>query len=337
MGQDLPGAVYVTRGAGDFARAAPTADDDLGTPSDEPLLRFSLAGVQLKFSAVAAAGGGLTIPARGVGGDWILKLPSLHYAGVPENEYSVMRLAAHAGIEVPETRLVPLEQVVGLPQRLLERGMPNEPALAVRRYDRTTGGRVHAEDFAQVFGQRPQDKYGRYTCADIATMVAAFCDDRSVEEYARRLMYSALVGNGDMHTKNWSLIYRDGRTAELSPAYDLLCTKAYIPEDEPALRIGKARRWQSLGLEDFSIVADAARVSGASFVRAATETAERFQDVWRETAKSLPLSDAVRETIERQLVTVPAILGMQRIRRVPPRHSTAAARPEEPPKSSPDM
>ena len=45
---------------------------------------FSLAGVQLKFSAVQAARGGLTIPARGVGGSWIVKLPSREFPGVPE-------------------------------------------------------------------------------------------------------------------------------------------------------------------------------------------------------------------------------------------------------------
>ena len=204
--------------------------------------------------------------------------------------------------------------------------MPAEPALAVRRFDRTPRQRVHAEDFAQVFGQRPPDKYRHYTCADLARVLATFCDDRSVEEFARRLMYSALVGNGDLHTKNWCLIYRDGRTPELFPAYDLLCTTAYLPDDAPALPLGAARRWQSLALDDFAAVADAARVSRAAFVRAATETAERFRDCWREASRSLPLRDAVTDAIERQLATVPAVRGTRRVLQVRPRSRTPRRR-----------
>ena len=69
-------------------------------------LRFSLAGVQLKFSAIKSAAGGLTIPAEGVGGSWIVKLPSMTHDGVPENEYSMMSLAAQIGMDVPELQLV---------------------------------------------------------------------------------------------------------------------------------------------------------------------------------------------------------------------------------------
>ena len=72
------------------------------------ILRFSLAGVQLKFSAVEEAGGGLTIPARWIGRNSDqANGQSLHYdVGVPENEYSIMSLAGMVGIEMPETRVV---------------------------------------------------------------------------------------------------------------------------------------------------------------------------------------------------------------------------------------
>jgi serine/threonine-protein kinase HipA len=63
----------------------------------EAALRFSLAGVQLKFSAVMEASGGLTIPAGGMGGSWIVKLPSNRFASVPENEYTMLALARAVG------------------------------------------------------------------------------------------------------------------------------------------------------------------------------------------------------------------------------------------------
>ena len=316
VGRDLPGAVEAAhegRVADD--QRAPAQERSASTADSADVLRFSLAGVQLKFSAVAEAAGGLTVPAHGIGGDWILKLPSVQYDGVPENEYSIMSLAAVVGIEIPETRLVPMDRIAGLPPAVLDGRMAGATALAVRRYDRTPGGRVHAEDFAQVLGQRPADKYDRYTCADLARLLATFCGERAVDEFARRLMYAALVGNGDMHTKNWSLIYRDRRSPELSPAYDLLCTTAYIPEDGPALRLGSARRWQALTLDDFAAVADAAHVNPESFVRTATETADRFRDTWEDAARSLPVADVVREAIRRQLAKVPAIAGVRRKRR----------------------
>ena len=317
VGRDLPGAVEVTRegqGTDDHREQLDEqAPSGVGTAD---VLRFSLAGVQLKFSAIEEAAGGLTVPAHGIGGDWILKLPSVHYDGVPENEYSVMSLAGAVGIEVPETRLVPMDEIAGLPPAVLDGRMAGAKALAVRRYDRIPRGRVHAEDFAQVLGQRPADKYNRYTCADLARLLAAFCGEGAVEEFAKRLMFAALVGNGDMHTKNWSLIYRDRRRPELSPAYDLLCTTAYIPEDGLALRLGSARRWEALTLDDFAAVANAAHVNPQAFVRTATETANRFRDTWEDAARSLPLSDSVRDAIRRQLDRVPAIADAFRSARI---------------------
>jgi len=100
---------------------------------DDDALRFSLAGVRLKFSAVCEAGGGLTIPAKGVGGEWIVKLPSREFAGVPENAFSMMTLARQIGIEAPPVRLIDLRDVGNLPEGI---GAPAGQALASRRFDR---------------------------------------------------------------------------------------------------------------------------------------------------------------------------------------------------------
>ena len=62
------------------------------------------------------ASGGLTIPAKGVGGSWIVKLPSDKYAGVPENEYSMMTLARKIGMNVPALQLIDVDEIGGLPQ-----------------------------------------------------------------------------------------------------------------------------------------------------------------------------------------------------------------------------
>ena len=107
--------------------------------------------MHLKFSALENAGkqGGLTIPAEGAGGSWIVKLPSQQYSGVPENEFSMMTIAGMMGVDVPDMHLVDLDAVHGLPQGVGElRGQ----AMAIKRLDRTADGPVHIEDFAKVFG-----------------------------------------------------------------------------------------------------------------------------------------------------------------------------------------
>lgn len=41
----------------------------------------------------------------------------------------------------------------------------------------------------------------------------------------------------DMHLKNWSLIYPDGRKPKLAPAYDFVATIAYMDDCKLALSI----------------------------------------------------------------------------------------------------
>ena len=239
LGADLPGALVVSPLEGDAREGHVEHDHDDGDRTPETALRFSLAGVQLKFSAVMEASGGLTVPAGGMGGSWIVKLPSARFAAVPENEFVMLELARRVGIAVPENRLVDVAEIKGLPE---EARAPGGNALAVQRFDRVPGGgSVHMEDFAQVFGLFPDDKYRHRSYANIASVLWAESGEEAVYEFVRRLVFSVLIGNADMHLKNWSLLYPDTRTPVLSPAYDFVATLPYIPGDELALSFGGSR------------------------------------------------------------------------------------------------
>ena len=310
VGGDLPGAVELVPEEGPSDTEAPARGPRAGPQAhgDDSVLKFSLAGVQLKFSAIEEARGGLAVPAHGIGGDWIVKLPSATYVGVPENELSVMTMASMVGIETPELRLVPMSEIRGIPEDIADDAITGANALAIRRFDRTTpGGRIHTEDFAQVFGAYPERKYARYGYGDVGRVLAAFSNRDAVDQFARRLIYNAMVGNADMHLKNWSLIYRDGRTPELSPAYDLLSTVAHLPDDTMALRLGGAKRWDELTLDAFTRLADRMGVDSSALLGPVAETVERFRDVWLTEAPNLPVSRRVREVINGQLATVPAV------------------------------
>jgi serine/threonine-protein kinase HipA len=300
LGHDLPGALTIVP----FGRdSLPPSDDDLpevsGGMEGDDILRFSLAGVQLKFSAVREASGGLTIPAEGVGGSWIVKLPSTVYPNVPENEFAMMDLARRAGIDVPEVFLTPVARISGLPQGM-ESGAN---AFVIRRFDRShTGAAVHMEDFAQVFGLYPEKKYGKASYGNIARVLWIETGEEGVAEFLRRFVFNALIGNGDMHAKNWSLIYPDRRQAQLSPAYDFVSTIAYIPNDKLALTFAGSKSFASLTHDQFARFADKVGLPAKLTRDTVRDTVARFRAVW-DAADAVP--PKVREAIERHLGTVP--------------------------------
>ena len=96
------------------------------------------------------------------------------------------------------------------------------------------------EDFAQVFGGFPDDKYEHRSYANIAAVLWE-SGEQSTWEFVRRLVFSVLIGNADMHLTNWSLIYPDRRTPVLSPGYDFVATLPYLPHDKVALSSGESK------------------------------------------------------------------------------------------------
>ncbi len=307
LGEDLPGALKVRSHRGPEPWPPPAVAAGAAPESDPAqslgLLRFSLAGVQLKFSAVMGARGGLTIPAQGIGGGWIIKLPSAQYAGVPENEWSMMMLASKVGIEVPACELVDLDRVDNLPDGIERIGAK---AFAIRRFDRADDGRaVHIEDFAQVFGVYPDEKYGRASIRNLAVVIGAECGLADVAELIRRLVFNTLIGNADMHLKNWSLIYPDGRQARLAPGYDFVSTLAYIPDDRAALKVSRSARFDAFTREELSHLADKSRLPIHLVLDTARETVERFRQVWTAERPHLPMASSVAESIDRHLGRVP--------------------------------
>ena len=153
LGQDLTGAITIK--AADGEELPPSVSEPVGDGEEnkDGAMRFSLAGVQLKFSAVQHASGGLAIPASGVGGSWIVKLPSSKFEGVPENEFSMMELARKIGMDVPDTQLLNIGDIENIPAGI---GQFGNSAFAIKRFDRIDGGgSAHVEDFAQVFGVYP--------------------------------------------------------------------------------------------------------------------------------------------------------------------------------------
>ncbi len=305
LGIDLPGALTIRPAEGQ--EWPPTAGDDPDHHGDQgeggKILRFSLAGVQLKFSAVADAAGGLAIPARGVGGSWIVKLPSEKFNGVPENEFSMLTLARQIGMNVPAVELVEIDAIGNLPEEVYSmRGQ----ALAIERFDRLgDGSAVHIEDFAQIFGLYPRDKYKKASAVTIASVIGTESDERDVAEFIRRLTFNTMIGNADMHAKNWSVYYPDRVTARLAPAYDFVSTIPYLADDEGALKFSRTKRFDEFDEEELASLADRAHLPKALVLDTARETVALFRETWAAEKSSLPFSGDVAEAIDTHLKKLP--------------------------------
>jgi serine/threonine-protein kinase HipA len=300
LGADLPGAV-VLRGSDDVDYA-PEASG-VAIPEQQPL-RFSLAGVQVKFSATALDKR-LSIPMSGVGGSWIVKLPTNAFARLPENEFVVMTLARAIGLDVPEIRLVDLDEIDGLPRELPElRG--DEPRLtyAIQRFDRGPGVRIHAEDFNQIANLAPEKKYDAKPSHWLAQVTQALCPLGDVEELVRRLVFGVCIGNNDMHLKNWGIVYPNGRDARLAPMYDYVCTRAYYPAGALALTIGEERAFENIDATALSRFARRAELSERRTSILAAEVVERLRGAWRDLRPTVD-NPALVDALERTFAAVP--------------------------------
>ena len=304
LGQDLPGAITIVPADGEqWPPEAAETDGGQEAQPKENMMRFSLAGVQLKFSAIESASGGLTIPATGVGGDWIVKLPSREYTGVPENEFSMMRLASMLDMDVPKIDLVDIDSIAGLPEGTERFGTK---AFVIERFDRSPGGeRIHIEDFAQVFGVYSENKYKKASMRNIAAVIASESSDSDVREFIRRLVFNTMIGNGDMHLKNWSLIYPDRRSAALAPAYDFVSTVPYIPADSFALNYSRNREFAEFDVDELSHLAAKAALPEKMVIDTARQASSDFLNIWEQEKDSLPMLDDVRAAIDGLLPTLP--------------------------------
>lgn len=303
LGADLPGGVVVAPLSEERVESGRArAGAEPGSQAAQPVLRFSLAGVQLKFSAILEATGGLTIPADGMGGSWIVKLPSERFPAVPENEFVMLELARRSGIAVPERRLVDVADIKGLPA---DAARMTGKALAVERFDRDPRGqRIHMEDFAQVFGIFPGDKYEGKSYANIAAVLWAETGEEGAYAFVSRLVFSVLIGNGDMHLKNWSLLYPDGRTPILSPAYDFVSTLPYIPEDQLALRFGGSASLAAITKDQIRRFADTAGLPVSPLWEIVRDTIDRAVEAWKTLDARDVLSTGLRSQIDSQIETV---------------------------------
>ncbi len=193
----------------------------------------ALPGVQPKVSAAM-----VSAPLRAATGPAILKLNPDRYPQLVENERFFLSMARDCGIEVPDHRLV--------------HDGHGRAGLLVSRFDREVAGdvvRLAQEDACQVLDVYPGSKY-RLKTEDVvarlghAVLAGGGSRPLAVLRLFELVAFSYLIGNGDLHGKNFSIGRRRGGRWDVTPAYDLICTQPYLSWRDPmALTLyGRANR-----------------------------------------------------------------------------------------------
>ena len=202
--------------------------------------KISIQGVQPKLSAV------LNIKENRFeivdsGGRYILKPQHTLFPQLPENEDLTMRMAEMIGIKVP------LHGLIWAKDKTL--------TYFIKRFDRAGHkDKLPVEDFAQLAGMNRDTKYN-YSMEKLINLLDTYCSFPVIEKAKlfRLVIFNFLVGNEDMHLKNYSVITMDGKI-ELSPAYYLLNTTILLKggAEEIALSVaGKKRRLDRQLLLDY--------------------------------------------------------------------------------------
>lgn len=234
VGYECAGAVqFLPRGSVPSAGSLRILSDDAVVELVETLptyalpegagLQASLAGIQDKI-LLAAVDDGWAWPEGGALSTHLIKpepAEGVALRHLVQTEDWAMRVAVRAGLRAAGSRV---------------EAFGERDAIVVERYDRTAEGRrIHQEDFCQALGLDPQAKYEAPVAAAPAgrsrpsrlKYVADLASPRAHDPAAfrRRLLemvaFNVVIGNGDAHSKNYSLLLAEDGSVELAPLYDV--------------------------------------------------------------------------------------------------------------------
>lgn len=301
VGSDLPGAVVIQTYEGD----APESLEARPVEEAEAGLRFSLAGVQLKFS-MTKRGDRFAMPGRDGRGDWIAKIAMEAYAELCANEWVTMEWARAMGFDVPATELRTLRDLIEVPHE----GAGDTAVFMIERYDRGAGGqRIHQEDFQQIVGRQPLRKYSDATYELLALLATKIVGEDAWPEILRRLVFMVASGNDDAHMKNWSVIYPDdGIRARLSPLYDQVFTAQWPDFSKTlALKLGGTKDLAAVDMARFRELARRVRQNVEEAEQIVERTLETAVATWRVMREHAVVTPGYRQAMRQHWRKVPLL------------------------------
>lgn len=201
----------------------------------------TLTGVQAKLSLhLDRHEGSQRLTIVGLWGDYIFKPQTFQYKTLPENEDLTMHLAEIAKIKVVPHTLIRLKD--------------GSLGYLTRRIDRTAeGGKIPMEDMCQLTERQTEYKY-KSSYEQIAKVIAkhSYVPLLDLTDFYEQVFFNWLVGNNDMHLKNFSLYAPNGKWV-LTPAYDLLNVSMVNPKDTEELALTLNAKKKRIKRSDFTV------------------------------------------------------------------------------------
>lgn len=190
--------------------------------------KVSIQGMQPKISARLNLAKSY-FEVTNINSTFILKPQSDVYVQLPENEDLSMRLAKSVGIAVPLHGLIYCKD--------------GSLTYFIKRFDRAGKQKIAVEDFCQLTNKKPDEKYDS-SMEHLIPIIEKYCTFPVIEkaQFLLRTLFNFIIGNNDMHLKNFALI-RYNNKVELAPAYDFLNTSIVLDEtdEELALSLNKTK------------------------------------------------------------------------------------------------
>ena len=218
---------------------------------------------------------------------YILKPQTKEYPCLPEAEYLVMQMAEKAKIRTVPHALIRIK------------AQDNALAYITKRIDRRDGKMLAMEDFCQLDGRLTEDKYkGSYErCAKIIRKYSSR-GGLDITELFIRVVFSFIVGNSDMHLKNFSLIESDENSGSyiLSDGYDMLPVNTVNPADTEQTALTMNGKKRNLHRNDFLKFADACQIDRAVAGKIIDRLKRYESEFIRETEQSY-LTDELKESL----------------------------------------
>jgi serine/threonine-protein kinase HipA len=158
------------------------------------------------------------------------------------------------------------------------------------------------EDFAQVLVKYAHEKYNGANYEQIGKIIYQYTGDglANAQQFARRLLVNILLANGDAHLKNWSLLYKDQITPELSPAYDIVTTRVYIDDESKyALNLAKTKEWYKVTTANFQSWAENSAIPWRAIKPHIDDAMTKARSLWPDALKDLPMDEAHKALLKK--------------------------------------
>jgi serine/threonine-protein kinase HipA len=220
-----------------------------------------------------------TVETVSEGGTHILKPEPGTFPELPHNENLCMNMAATVGLTVPPHGLFPMAD--------------GTFCYIVKRFDRLdSGGKLQKETLFQISGQ--ENKYAG-SLESLGKIIHRYTTRTGLDAlyFFERVLLCFIIGNGDMHQKNWALLTDPQGVVKLAPCYDFVSSKVYLPnESDSALTVNG--KHHGLTRKDFEVLATTLRIDPKA-AQFALNTMSSHREHFMTLAKTSTLSPPLHE------------------------------------------